>query len=123
MAGPRLLRWSLLGGAALLPGWAVAAPYPLIQVPVYHLTCRVLSTPGTSVVLSEGTVDLEPDRPGRLELDLPWDASGSAGLTLEVLRQEAAEGGHRVQLHALLHPPSAPIVRLDRTVDLTEGAT
>jgi len=95
----------------------------LIQVPVYHLSCRVLSTPGASVVLSEGTVDLEPDRPGRLELDLPWDASGSAGLTLEALRQEAPEGGHRVQLMAALRPPSAPVLRLDRTVDLTEGAT
>jgi hypothetical protein len=121
MARRKRLGWAL---AALVPGWAAAAPYPLVQVPVYHLTCRVLSTPGSaSVVLSEGTVDLEPDRPGRLEMDLPWDASGSAGLALEALRQEAPEGGHRVHLEAVLRPPAAPPVRLDRTVDLTEGAT
>ena len=119
MTGSRWLRWA---GIALLPGWAAAAPYPLVQVPVYHLTCRVLSTPGsTSVVLSDGTVDLEPDRPGLLELDVPWDATGSAGLTLEALRQEAPEGGHRVHLRAVLRPPAEPPVRLDRTVDLTEG--
>ena len=40
-------------GAVLLPGWIAAAPYPVVQVPVYHLTARVLSAPGgTSVVLS-----------------------------------------------------------------------
>jgi len=121
MAGRRLLRWA---GIALLPGWAAAAPYPVVQVPVYHLTCRVLSTPGSaSVVLSDGTMDLEPDRPGRLELDVPWDASGSAGLVLEALRQEAPEGGHRVHLDAVLRPPGEAPVRLDRTLSLAEGAT
>ena len=121
MGARKLLWWGIL---ALLPGWAAAAPYPLIQVPVYRLTCRVLSTPGTaSVVLSEGRVDLESDRPGLLELDLPWDASGSAALSLAALRQEAPEGGHRVHLETVLRPPSAAPVRLDRTVDLAEGAT
>ncbi|HET9298540.1 MAG TPA: hypothetical protein VFO11_01260 [Candidatus Polarisedimenticolaceae bacterium] len=121
MTGPKVAGWVV---GVLLPGFAAAAPYPVVQVPVFHLTCRVLSTPGSSsVVLSEGTVDLEPDRPGRLELDLPWDASGSAGLSLDALRQEAPEGGHRVHLEAVLRPPGGAPVRLDRSVDLTEGAT
>jgi hypothetical protein len=121
VTGTRLICWTL---GVLLPGWAVAAPYPVVQVPVFHLTCRVLSTPGSaSVVLSEGAVDLEPDRPGRLELEIPWDATGPAGLGLDALRQEAPEGGHRIHLNAVLRPPAGPPVRLDRTLDVTEGAT
>jgi hypothetical protein len=121
MRGARLAG---LIGAALLAGWVAAAPYPLVQVAVYRLTCRVLSTAGgASAVLSDGIVDLDADRPGRLELDIPWDAAGSARLIVEALRQEGPEGGHRLHLDAVLRPPAGPPTRLDRTVDLTEGGT
>lgn len=108
----------------LVPGWVAAAPYPLVQVPVYRLTCRVLSTAGSaSVVVAEGVAELEPDRPGRLELDLPWDASGGARLSLDALRQDSAEADHRLHLEASLRPPGAPGSRLSRTLDLAEGGT
>jgi len=111
-------------GAVLLPGWIAAAPYPVVQVPVYHLTARVLSAPGgTSVVLSEGVLDLETGRAGRLQRSIPWDAEGPADLTLEAFREDGPEGAHVLHLNAELRPPSGMPARLARTVELAEGST
>lgn len=110
--------------ALLVPGGVAAAPYPVVQLPVYRLSCRVLSTAGgASNVVAQGVAELEPDRPGRLELDLPWDATGAARLTLDALRQDSPESDHRVHLDASLRPPRGPGSRLSRTLDLVEGGT
>jgi hypothetical protein len=110
--------------ALVVPGWAVAAPYPVVQVPLYRLTCRVLSTAGAaSNVVAEGTAELVADRAGTLALDLPWDAAGGARLTLDVLRQESSGADHRIHVEGLLRPPAGAASRLSRTLDLAEGGT
>jgi hypothetical protein len=110
--------------ALLLAAPAWAAPYPVVSVPVYRLTCRVLvAAGGASDLVAEAAAELDPSRAGRLEAAVPWEG-GPARLVLDAIRLDAGDGTHRLELQAELTPPGpGPRTRVARTLELPEGGT